>query len=124
MEMWLHARASLERSGPARQIKATRLPPARAGRNRHHQPEGRMMEKPSSPAPSPACSQPQQHPVPVTPAQMAAQARDAFNAGASIMHVHIRAQEPGMGHMPSWDPDVAREVVDAIRAACPVSSST
>jgi len=50
---------------------------------------------------------------------MAAQARDAYNAGASIMHVHIRAQEPGMGHMPSWDPEVAQEVVDAIRAACP-----
>ena len=27
---------------------------------------------------------PKQHPVPVTPAQMAAEARDAFNAGASI----------------------------------------
>jgi 3-keto-5-aminohexanoate cleavage enzyme len=24
-----------------------------------------------------------------------------------------------MGHMPSWDPDVAEAVVDAIRAACP-----
>ena len=44
---------------------------------------------------------PQQHPVPVTPAQMAAQARDAYNAGASIMHVHIRAQAWGMAHMPS-----------------------
>ena len=62
---------------------------------------------------------PRQHPVPVTPAQMAAQARDAFNAGASIMHVHLRMQEPGMGHMPSWDPDVAASVCDAIRAACP-----
>ncbi|MBK7262837.1 MAG: 3-keto-5-aminohexanoate cleavage protein [Rubrivivax sp.] len=62
---------------------------------------------------------PQQHPVPVTPAQMAAEARDAFNAGASVMHVHLRSQEPGMGHMPSWDPDVAEAVVDAIRAACP-----
>jgi 3-keto-5-aminohexanoate cleavage enzyme len=62
---------------------------------------------------------PQQHPVPVTPAQMAAQARDAFNAGASIMHVHVRSQEPGMGHMPSWEPEVAAEVVDAIRATCP-----
>ena len=62
---------------------------------------------------------PRQHPVPVTPAQMAAEARDAFNAGASIMHVHLRSQEPGMGHMPSWDPDVAEAVVDAIRAACP-----
>jgi 3-keto-5-aminohexanoate cleavage enzyme len=62
---------------------------------------------------------PKQHPVPVTPAQMAAEARDAFNAGASIMHVHLRCQEEGYGHMPSWDPDVAETVVDAIRAACP-----
>ncbi len=62
---------------------------------------------------------PKQHPVPVTPAQMAAEARDAFNAGASIMHVHVRSQEEGMGHMPSWDPEVMASVVDAIRAACP-----
>ena len=62
---------------------------------------------------------PKQHPVPVTPAQMAAEARDAFNAGASIMHVHLRSQEEGYGHMPSWDPDVAEAVCNAIRAACP-----
>jgi uncharacterized protein (DUF849 family) len=62
---------------------------------------------------------PKQHPVPVTPEQMAAEARDAFNAGASIMHVHLRRQEPGQGHLPSWDPDVAQAVCDAIRAACP-----
>ena len=62
---------------------------------------------------------PKQYPVPVTPAQMAAQAREAFNAGASIMHVHVRSQEPGMGHLPSWDPDVAQAVVNAIREACP-----
>jgi len=62
---------------------------------------------------------PSQHPVPVTPEQMASEARDAFNAGASIMHVHLRSQEPGYGHMPSWDPEVAAAVTDAIRAACP-----
>ena len=62
---------------------------------------------------------PSQHPVPVTPAQMAAEARDAFNAGAAIMHVHLRQQAPGRGHLPSWDPEVAAEVCDAIRAACP-----
>jgi uncharacterized protein (DUF849 family) len=50
---------------------------------------------------------------------MAAEARDAFNAGASIMHVHLRCQEPGLGHLPSWDPDVAQAVCDAIRDACP-----
>lgn len=62
---------------------------------------------------------PKQHPVPVTPAQMAAEARDAFNAGASIMHVHVRNQEEGMGHLPSWDPDVMESVINAIREACP-----
>lgn len=62
---------------------------------------------------------PEQHPVPVTPAQMAAEARDAYNAGASVMHVHLRAQEPGRGQLPSWDPEVADAVVSAIRAACP-----
>ncbi|OYT90357.1 MAG: 3-keto-5-aminohexanoate cleavage protein [Burkholderiales bacterium PBB3] len=62
---------------------------------------------------------PKQHPVPVTPAQMAAEARDAFNAGASIMHIHMRNQEDGFGHMPSWDPDVAESIVNAIREACP-----
>jgi 3-keto-5-aminohexanoate cleavage enzyme len=62
---------------------------------------------------------PKQHPVPVTPAQMAAEARDAFTAGASIMHVHLRMQEEGFGHMPSWDPDVAETIVNAIREACP-----
>ena len=62
---------------------------------------------------------PKQHPVPVTPAQMAAEAKDAINAGASIMHVHVRQQGEGMGHLPSWEPEVVAEVVDAIRASCP-----
>ena len=62
---------------------------------------------------------PAQHPVPVTPAQMAAEARDAFNAGASVMHVHVRQPGAGLGHLPSWDPDVMEDVVGAIRAACP-----
>jgi uncharacterized protein (DUF849 family) len=35
------------------------------------------------------------------------------------MHVHLRQQGPGRGHLPSWDPEVAATIVDAIRAACP-----
>lgn len=62
---------------------------------------------------------PRQHPVPVTPAQMAAEARAAFEAGSAVMHVHLRRQEPGQGHLPSWEPELAEAVVDAIRAACP-----
>ena len=62
---------------------------------------------------------PAHYPVPVTPEQMAASAYEAFNAGASIMHVHLRRQEPGKGHLPSWEPEVAAQIVDAIRATCP-----
>ena len=62
---------------------------------------------------------PARHPVPVTAEQMAASAREAFDAGASVMHVHFRDPAPGAGHLPSWEPDVAEAVVDAIRAACP-----
>ncbi len=62
---------------------------------------------------------PRQHPVPVTAAEMAASARDAFNAGASVMHVHFRNQEPGKGHLPTWNPDVVAEIAEEIRNACP-----
>ncbi|MEE2689980.1 MAG: 3-keto-5-aminohexanoate cleavage protein [Pseudomonadota bacterium] len=62
---------------------------------------------------------PEQHPVPVTPVQMAAEAKRAFDAGASIMHVHYRSQEKGKGHLPTWDPAICNEINEAIRAACP-----
>lgn len=62
---------------------------------------------------------PEQHPVPVTPEQMAAEAKRAFDAGASIMHVHYRDQRPGQGHLPTWDPKICGEINEAIRAACP-----
>ncbi len=62
---------------------------------------------------------PKQHPVPVTPEQLADAARQARDAGASVVHVHFRNQEPGLGYLPSWDPAVAKAVHDAIKAACP-----
>lgn len=62
---------------------------------------------------------PKQHNVPVTPDEMAAQAKQAFDAGASIMHVHFRMQQAGFGHLPSWEPEVAKAIIDAIRASCP-----
>ena len=62
---------------------------------------------------------PRQHNVPVTPAEMAAEARRAFDAGATIMHIHLRRQEPGQGHLPSWDVDLSHGVQAAIREACP-----
>lgn len=62
---------------------------------------------------------PAQHAVPVTPDQMAREARAAYDAGASVVHVHFRQQETGKGHLPSWDPRVALEIAQAIREACP-----
>ncbi len=62
---------------------------------------------------------PARHPVPVTVAEMAASAKEACDAGASVLHVHFRRQEPGLGHLPSWDPDVAEATLAAIRAVCP-----
>lgn len=62
---------------------------------------------------------PQQHHVPVTPEQMAKESRRARDAGASIVHVHFRSQEEGMGRLPSWDPTVAKAICDAIKAEVP-----
>ena len=62
---------------------------------------------------------PKQHPVPVTVEQMAASAKQAYDAGASIMHVHFRKQEEGKGHQASWEPEVTLEMDRAIRDACP-----
>ena len=62
---------------------------------------------------------PKRHPVPVTVSQMAASAKEAYDAGASIMHLHFRRQDPGLGHLPTWEPEVAAAVTDAVRAACP-----
>jgi uncharacterized protein (DUF849 family) len=62
---------------------------------------------------------PRQHPVPVTPAEMAAEAKRAFEAGAAMMHIHLRQQGEGKGHLPSWDPTLSAAVQAAIREACP-----
>lgn len=63
---------------------------------------------------------PKQFNIPVTPDEMAQAAKDAYDAGASVVHIHFRDQRPGYGHLPSWDPKVAADVVEAIRSRCPV----
>lgn len=62
---------------------------------------------------------PKQHQVPVTPQEMAKEARRARDAGASIVHCHFRDQGPGQGRLPSWEPEVAQAIVEAIRAEVP-----
>ena len=62
---------------------------------------------------------PAKFPVPVTPKEMAQAARDAADAGATVVHCHFRDQTEGMGFMPTWDPDVVAEIIDAIKAEVP-----
>eukprot|EP00051_Salpingoeca_urceolata_P033728 m.22050 g.22050 ORF g.22050 m.22050 type:complete len:335 (+) comp6661_c0_seq1:368-1372(+) len=52
--------------------------------------------------------------------EMATAAEEAYNAGASVVHIHFRDQRPDKGHLPSWDPQVAADICDAIRQRCPV----
>jgi uncharacterized protein (DUF849 family) len=60
---------------------------------------------------------PEKHPVPVTPEEMAEEARRARDAGASIIHMHIREQNSG--RFPNWDPELTQEIVDAIHDEAP-----
>lgn len=62
---------------------------------------------------------PKQHHVPVSPKEMAAEARRAYDAGASVVHIHLRQQGEGKGHIASWDAKLSAEVQQAIREACP-----
>ncbi len=62
---------------------------------------------------------PKKFAIPVTPSELAAQARAAFDEGATVAHVHFRNQQPGRGHEPTWDPAVAREIAIAMRESAP-----
>jgi 3-keto-5-aminohexanoate cleavage enzyme len=66
---------------------------------------------------------PKQHPVPVTPPRWPPKPAAAYDAGAAIVHVHFRSQEPGLGHLPTWDPDVAAEIATRSAPPAPASSS-
>jgi len=52
--------------------------------------------------------------VPVTPEQIAAAALEAANAGAAIVHLHVRDPETGKG---ARDPAHFREAVERVRAS-------
>ena len=57
--------------------------------------------------------------IPVTPEDMADAAEQAWNQGATIVHCHFRDQRPGMGAYPTWDVDVVKSIIDAIRDRVP-----
>ena len=53
--------------------------------------------------------------LPTSPEEIAAEAKAAYEAGAAIVHLHLRDDEG----RPTADLDVARRVVAAVREACP-----
>lgn len=59
------------------------------------------------------------HHVPVTPEEMAEHARQAYDAGASIVHTHFRNQGHGLGHLPTWDLKTVDAILSAIKARVP-----
>ncbi|RME02694.1 MAG: 3-keto-5-aminohexanoate cleavage protein [Deltaproteobacteria bacterium] len=62
---------------------------------------------------------PEKFDVPVTPAQMAQAAQEAYDAGATIVHCHFRDQNPGMGRFPTWELETVGEILAAIQARVP-----
>ncbi len=54
--------------------------------------------------------------LPVTPKEIAVAAREAYEAGASVVHVHVR----DANGMPTADVNIAREAIEQIHATCPV----
>ena len=54
--------------------------------------------------------------LPVTPQEIAVAATEAYAAGATVAHVHVR----GADGMPSADVNIAREALERIHAACPI----
>ncbi len=57
--------------------------------------------------------------VPVTPEEMADAAQQAYDEGASVLHTHFRAQQPGAGAFPTWDPEEVGDILGAIRQRVP-----
>jgi uncharacterized protein (DUF849 family) len=55
--------------------------------------------------------------VPYTPAEIAEEARRAYEAGASVVHIHARDPESGG---PSYSPDVYAAIAKETRARCPI----
>ena len=54
--------------------------------------------------------------VPYTPAEIAEEARRAYEAGAAVVHIHARTDEGG----PTFEPETYAAIAKETRARCPV----
>jgi uncharacterized protein (DUF849 family) len=54
--------------------------------------------------------------IPYTPVEIAEEARRAYEAGATVVHIHARTDEGA----PTWAPAVFEKIMAEIKARCPV----
>ena len=54
--------------------------------------------------------------IPYTPVEIAEEAKRAYDAGASIVHIHARTDDGA----PTWSKDVFARIMEEIKARCPV----
>ncbi len=54
--------------------------------------------------------------IPYTPVEIAEEARRAYEAGATVVHIHARTDEGA----PTWSPAVFQQIMDETKARCPV----
>ena len=54
--------------------------------------------------------------IPYTPAEIGDEAKRAFDAGATVVHIHARTDDGA----PTFDPEVFRRIRDEVRARCPI----
>ena len=62
----------------------------------------------------PAATKKQTPAMPGTPEEIAQSAKEAYEAGAAVIHIHLRDNDDF-----TTDLDVARRTVDLVREACP-----
>src|ERR671926_206566 len=55
--------------------------------------------------------------VPYTPVEIAEEAKRAYEAGASVVHIHARDPETGG---PSYDPKVYAAIAEETKKRCPI----
>jgi len=54
--------------------------------------------------------------IPYTPVEIADEAKRAWDAGATVVHIHGRTDDGG----PSWELETFRQIKDEIRQRCPI----
>jgi uncharacterized protein (DUF849 family) len=54
--------------------------------------------------------------IPYTPVEIAEEAKRAYDAGATVVHIHGRTDDGA----PSWDLETFRQIKDEVRKRCPI----